>query len=116
MTHRRLSEEELHHAAKCADGYFVKRDKASGDVMHGLLDHIAALESELAAVKAELAELQDVRKKDYASYMDLRARVRELEEVGQAFFASFPKHYHGFPSKLEWFEIHRLKQALGGGK
>lgn len=28
----------------------------------------------------------------------------------EAFLASFHEHYHGFPGKLDWPEIHVLKQ------
>ena len=54
----------------------------------------------------ELAELQD------SWIRVLEEKARKLENVAQAFLDSFPKHYHGFPGKLEWWELHALKQAL----
>lgn len=44
--------------------------------------------------------------------IELRAENAQLRAVVEDFLASFPKHYQGFPGKLEWSEIHRLRQAL----
>ncbi len=46
-------------------------------------------------------------------------RLNLLEAVASAtedFLESFKAHYHGFPGKLEWPEIHVLKQKLDATK
>lgn len=50
----------------------------------------------------------------------LESELVALRKAAEAFEQSFAKHYHGYPSKMEWPEIHVLKQALtatrtGGG-
>lgn len=46
-----------------------------------------------------------------AASRTLMPRFAEFATAFDAFMASFANHYHGFPGKLEWPEIHALKRA-----
>jgi hypothetical protein len=97
-------------------------NETNNDVVNDVFDHIESLESELAAVKAELkGEAFPRGLLDQANQLRLErdsalARVRELEEAGKPSSPHSRSTTTASPRKLEWFEIHRLKQALGGGE
>jgi hypothetical protein len=61
-------------------------------------------------------EINDELASWHERYNKLRADNAKLRAVVEDFLSSFPKHYQGFPGKLEWPEIHRLKQAIEGPK
>lgn len=39
-------------------------------------------------------------------------RFTDLNIAAKNFMDSFKLHYHGFPSKLDWYEIHALQRAV----
>lgn len=74
---------------------------------------IARDERDAAIARAEKAEavcmMRDSVDLDFVREFEA---ARKVVGASRGFLESFPRHYHGFPGKMQWWEIHALKQSL----
>lgn len=122
----------------------TKVEEAMAGTLKQSLDEIDRLRAELEAERIANQLLREGMPKDEKLFRDMiwastghhtelckaqeerdayAKRVEGLRAAGDKFMASFSQHYSGFPGKLQWPEIHRLKQELealatsdGGGE
>jgi chromosome segregation ATPase len=96
------------------DSAIRERDEALAELEHAQHVH-RVLAQDSIELENERDEARQERDHWIGEHAKLEAKLAAAERVVDAartFLDSFPRHYHGFPGKLEWFEIHGLKQKL----